>query len=197
MPSGSIERLPSGRHRVVVSAGKDPVTGKRLKLTETCDTEDAARVALARLREAVEADAHPQRSATVAMLLEQWLEVVDHALSTRETTEGYVRHTIVPAIGDMPLRKLRVGSRHQRLPATDHAARTHLKPSTSVPDHHEPPRHRPEPAPTARHAAPCHTPTPQSPPTRWQGRPGNHPPHPMQDPGWGWGSKQPSPGLRV
>ncbi len=106
MPSGSIERLPSGRHRVVVSAGKDPVTGKRLKLTETCDTQDGARVALARLREAVEADAHPQRSATVAMLLEQWLEVVDHALSTRETTEGYVRRTIVPAIGDMPLRKL-------------------------------------------------------------------------------------------
>ncbi len=34
------------------------------------------------------------------------VEVVDHELSTASTTAGYVRRTIRPALGDMPLRKL-------------------------------------------------------------------------------------------
>jgi integrase len=40
------------------------------------------------------------------VLLDRWMEVVDHELSTAETTAGYVRRTIKPALGDMPLRKL-------------------------------------------------------------------------------------------
>jgi len=34
------------------------------------------------------------------------IEVVDHELSTAETTAGYIRRTLRPALGDMPLRKL-------------------------------------------------------------------------------------------
>jgi hypothetical protein len=44
MATGSIEQLPSGSFRAVVRAGKDPITGKRIKITETCTTEAARRV---------------------------------------------------------------------------------------------------------------------------------------------------------
>lgn len=54
----------------------------------------------------VEAEARPDRSATVAVLLRRWMDVVDHELTTRETTEGYVRRTLVPALGEMPVRKI-------------------------------------------------------------------------------------------
>jgi hypothetical protein len=103
---GSVERLPSGRFRAVVRAGADPITGKRTKLTETCDTEAQARAACERLAAQVEAETVPDRAATVEVLLRRWMDVVDHELSTRETTEGYIRRTLVPALGDMPLRKL-------------------------------------------------------------------------------------------
>src|SRR3712207_1059889 len=103
MPTGSIERLPSGRFRAVVRAGKDPITGKRIKLTETCRTETDARQARDRMLDQVEAESHPDRAATVAVLLDRWMEVVDHELSTRETTGGYIRRTLKPALGDMPL----------------------------------------------------------------------------------------------
>jgi integrase len=106
MSTGSIERLPSGRYRAVVRAGKDPITGKRLKLTETCRTEGEAVAARERMLAQVEADNHPDRAATLSVLLDRWVEVVSHELSTTETTAGYIRRTLKPAIGDMPLRKL-------------------------------------------------------------------------------------------
>lgn len=101
-----MERLPSGRYRAVVRAGKDPITGKRIKLTETCSTEGAALVARERLLVQLDAETHPSRSATVAVLMERWMEVADHELTTRETTAGFVRRVINPALGDMQLRKL-------------------------------------------------------------------------------------------
>jgi integrase len=39
---GSIEELPSGKFRVVISAGKDPTTGRRLKITRTFDRKSEA-----------------------------------------------------------------------------------------------------------------------------------------------------------
>ena len=56
MPSGSIERLPSGKFRAVVRAGRDPITKKYLKLTETCDTESQAILARERMLAQVEAE---------------------------------------------------------------------------------------------------------------------------------------------
>ena len=103
---GSIERLRSGSFRVVVRAGKDPITGRYLKVAETHPTEDAARKALERLVAQIDSDQIPDRAATVSVLMKRWMDVVDHELSTRETTAGYVRRTIDPALGDMSLRKL-------------------------------------------------------------------------------------------
>jgi len=106
VPSGSIERLPSGKFRAVVRAGRDPITKKYLKLTETCDTESQAILARERMLAQVEAESHPDRAATVAVLVARWMDVVDHELSTVETTAGYVRRTINPVLGELPLRKL-------------------------------------------------------------------------------------------
>ncbi|MDQ1287757.1 MAG: integrase, partial [Actinomycetota bacterium] len=106
MSGGSIERLPSGRWRAVVRAGRDPITKRYIKLTETCATEGAAIAARERMLAQVEAGSHPDRAATVAVLMERWMDVVDHELSTAETTAGYVRRTINPALGEWTLRKL-------------------------------------------------------------------------------------------
>jgi integrase len=106
VPSGSIERLPSGKFRAVLRAGRDPITKKYLKVTETCDTESQAILARERMLAQVEAESHPDRAATVAVLMARWMDVVDHELSTVETTAGYVRRTINPVLGELPLRKL-------------------------------------------------------------------------------------------
>lgn len=49
MVSGSIERLPSGRWCAVVRAGRDPITKRYVKLTETCDSEGEAIAARERM----------------------------------------------------------------------------------------------------------------------------------------------------
>ncbi len=50
----------------------------------------------------------PNTRATVAYLLDRWLEVTDLELTTRLTYEGYIRRSILPALGDLPLRKVTV-----------------------------------------------------------------------------------------
>jgi hypothetical protein len=42
-PSGHLEQLPSGRFRVDVYAGTDPLTGRRLRYRQTVNTEVQAR----------------------------------------------------------------------------------------------------------------------------------------------------------
>ena len=105
-PRGSVDALPSGRYRAVIRAGRDQITGRYLKLTETHETEDEAWRAVERLNAQVDAERIPDRSGTVSVLLDRWMEVADHELSTRETTEGYVRRTLRPALGDLTVRKL-------------------------------------------------------------------------------------------
>jgi integrase len=103
---GWIERLPSGRFRANVDAGRDPITGKRVVLRETTDTEAAAERARSRLQEQVEAGRIPDQAATVSHLLDQWMALADLELTTQETNEGYIRRTLKPALGHLPLRKL-------------------------------------------------------------------------------------------
>jgi hypothetical protein len=87
VPSGSIERLPSGKFRAVVRAGRDPITKKYLKLTETCDTESQAILARERMLAQVEAESHPDRAATVAVLMARWMDVVDHVHTAVEAED--------------------------------------------------------------------------------------------------------------
>src|ERR1019366_9225229 len=104
--SGHIERLPSGSYRVIVYAGTDPLTGRRLRHKETVKTERRAEIILGRLLEQAAEGRRPDTGVTVGEALARYLEIAELDLSTRETYEGYVRRTIGPALGSMELRKI-------------------------------------------------------------------------------------------
>jgi len=87
MATGHVEILKRG-FRAVVYAGKDPITGRKVYLKETHANRAAAERARDRLVAQVEAERIPAQAATVAYLLDRWVEVVDHELSTRETKRG-------------------------------------------------------------------------------------------------------------
>jgi integrase len=105
MAKGSIERLRTG-YRAIVYAGKDPITGKKIYLKETHPTEDDAEKAKQRMLAQVEAERAPDRSATLSVLLDRWMEVADHELSTHVTNRGYIDRVLKPALGNIPLHKL-------------------------------------------------------------------------------------------
>ena len=110
MGKGSIEVLRTG-FRARVYAGKDPITVRQTYLRgETRRTRDQAETDCRRLLADADADALPDQRATVSLLLSRWMKVVDHELSTAETTAGYVRRTLAPALGDISLRSCSTGS---------------------------------------------------------------------------------------
>ena len=104
---GHIERLPSGSYRVIVYAGTDPLTGRRLRFRQTAKTEEQAQILLGKLLEQVAEGRQPETGVTVAELLRQYMTVAELDLSTRQTYEGYIRRTILPALGPTEVRKVR------------------------------------------------------------------------------------------
>src|SRR6266511_3485333 len=66
----------------------------------------SAQALRARLLNQVNEGKRPATDATVAQLLTRWLEVADLAWSTRVTYQGYINRSILPALGDLPLRRL-------------------------------------------------------------------------------------------
>jgi len=102
---GHIERLKT-RYRACVYVGKDPITGRKTYLKESFRTEALARAGLERMLAQVEAENAPDQSATVSVLLDRWMDVAGHEVTTAHTVSHYVHRTIIPAIGDMKLRKI-------------------------------------------------------------------------------------------
>jgi integrase len=102
-----MERLPSGSYRVIVYAGTDPLTGRRLRFRQTVKTEEQAHILLGKMLEQVAEGKQPETGVTVAELLRQYMMVAQLDRSTRQTYEGYIRRTIVPALGLIKLRKVR------------------------------------------------------------------------------------------
>src|SRR5215469_5315672 len=105
--SGHLEQLPSGGFRVDVYAGTDPLTGRRLRYRRTVKTEQQARIVLGQLLEQAAEGRQPETGVTVAELLRRYMTVAELDRSTRQTYEGYIRRTIVPALGLIKLRKVR------------------------------------------------------------------------------------------
>ena len=105
--SGHLEQLPSGRFRVDVYAGTDPLTGRRLRFRQTVRTEQQARIVLGKLLAQIAEGRQPETGVTVAELLRRYMAVAELDGSTRRTYEGYIRRTILPALGSMELRKVR------------------------------------------------------------------------------------------
>ena len=105
--SGHLEQLPSGAFRVDVYAGTDPLTGRRLRYRRTVKTEQQARIVLGKLLEQAAEGRQPETGLTVAELLRQYMVVAELDQSTRHSYEGYIRRTILPALGPMEVRKVR------------------------------------------------------------------------------------------
>src|SRR5271165_2230884 len=105
--SGYIQQLPSGAFRVSVYAGTDSLAGRQIRLRKTCKTERAAQIELGKLLEQAAAGRQPETNATVAELMDRYVEVADWDLSTRKANEVYIRRVIKPALGHLQVRKLR------------------------------------------------------------------------------------------
>ena len=103
---GYIEALPSGSFRAVVYAGTDPLTRDDIRLRETCRTRVEAEKALTRLQGQVDDNRHPKSSITVATAVEQWMEVADLEVTTRERYEDLIRLYTVPTFGDLQAGRL-------------------------------------------------------------------------------------------
>jgi len=105
--SGHIEQLRSGSYRVSVYSGTDPLTGRRLRHRETARTRHQAQILLGRLLEQADAGRRPDSRVLVRELLSQYLDVAELEPSTRASYEGYIRRTILPALGSVEVRKVR------------------------------------------------------------------------------------------
>jgi len=97
----------SGSFRAVVYAGVDPLTRRPVYLKATARTEKQAQVELGKLLGKASDGRRPESDATVAKLLEEYVQIAGWDLSTREGNLGYIRRTIKPALGSMQVRKVR------------------------------------------------------------------------------------------
>ena len=95
-----IRKMKDGRYRLY-SRKKNPKTGKRRNLTGTARTKREAQALRARLLTQVDEGRRPATDATLAQLLERWLEMADLAWSTRVTYKGYIERTILPTLGHL------------------------------------------------------------------------------------------------
>ena len=104
--------LASGAVRVKVYAGSDPVTKRRLYLTETVPAGPGqARLAeqvRTRLLNQVDEKRSPRSRATVGQLIDKYLTVLKADPSTRRGYESKIRTHIRPILGNIPLTRLDV-----------------------------------------------------------------------------------------
>ncbi len=105
-PRGHIEELPSHRFRAIVYAGTDPLTGRTRQIKQTAATYAEAEVALTKLLRQVDEQQHPKSAITVREALEQWMEVADLEVTTRERYEDLIRLYIGPRLGHLQAGKL-------------------------------------------------------------------------------------------
>src|SRR5919106_4815418 len=91
---GTIDELPSGALRVRVSAGVDPISKRRLYLTELVPAGPRAGQVAERIRTRLLSQLDERRSprtrATVGQLLDRWLQVLDVDPSTKRGYESKI-----------------------------------------------------------------------------------------------------------
>jgi hypothetical protein len=98
---GSIRRRGNSL-QVAVYAGLDPLTGKRMFLSEsTTDPGEAERIRW-RLVAQVDDERGPKTSATFGAALESWLRTHEAEATTLDGYRGYVERTIEPALECRP-----------------------------------------------------------------------------------------------
>lgn len=108
---GHIKEIRRGYYRIVVEAGKDPVTGKRRRVVRYHKGRKAeAEAVLARLVMQLEQGTYLEANkVTVAEWLREWLEEYKKPTVRPKTYDLYtwaIKSYIIPAIGSIPLQKL-------------------------------------------------------------------------------------------
>lgn len=99
-------RQRGGSFQVLVYAGVDPLTGKDNYLTEsTRDAKEAEKI-LTRLLSQVDEQRNARTKATLGAALQEWLRGHEAEESTLDGYRGYVRRTIEPALGHVPIAKV-------------------------------------------------------------------------------------------
>ena len=100
-----MERLKNG-YRAKVYAGTDPISKKQIYLNgEVRETEEEAVADASRLLKEAKSKRSPDRSATVSHLLDKWMEISDHELSTAVTNRSYIEQKLKPTIGTYTVRQ--------------------------------------------------------------------------------------------
>lgn len=107
---GRIEER-GGSLRVVVYAGTDPVTGKRVYLRDNVKGTDKAAYkraekAMTRLLAQVDAQRSPTSSVSMAYAVDEWLRTSEVEESTRDGYVNYIKRYIKPVLGDLPIRRI-------------------------------------------------------------------------------------------
>jgi hypothetical protein len=107
---GTIDVLPSGSLRMRVSAGTDPITGRRHTLDEIIppgpDAAKLAEKARTRLLAQVDEQRNARTKATVNQLLDRSFKWLKAEPNTKENYEALARNHIRPLIGDQPVSKI-------------------------------------------------------------------------------------------
>src|SRR4051794_13047719 len=92
--------------QVIVYAGLDPLTGRKLYLCEsTTDGAEAQRI-LRRLTAQVDYQRHAKTNASFRTAMEAWLRTHEVEETTRTSCEMYARVHLYPAFGDQPIGKI-------------------------------------------------------------------------------------------
>lgn len=109
-PRGTISSRSPGSHRIRISLGRDPITGKRRFSTKTIrGTLSEAKRELTRLLSAIDTGEHVDPSRiTVGDWLATWIAAtqVEVSAKTHERYAEIVRCYLIPALGAIPLQKL-------------------------------------------------------------------------------------------
>lgn len=92
--------------QVVVYAGIDPLTGRKIHLRESTTDEAEARRILTRLTSQVDQQRHAKTNATFRVAMEAWLRTHELEQTTRATYEQYAKTHIYPVFGEVPVGKL-------------------------------------------------------------------------------------------
>jgi integrase len=107
--SGGLRQRQPGVWEVRLEAGRDPVTGRRLQISKSVkgSKRDAQRV-LNELAAKADKGQYGGTATTFRQLSEQWLRLVGDDLSptTLRTYENLLAKRILPAIGDLPIKKI-------------------------------------------------------------------------------------------
>lgn len=92
--------------QVLVYSGLDPLTGRRLYLSESTTDEAEAKRILNKFRAQVDDQLNARTRALFRVAIEEWLKVHELEETTRDGYEMYARNYINPALGNEPVSKI-------------------------------------------------------------------------------------------